>query len=231
MTDTTLHGQLLLLQGCLSDLDLTKDAQGQVGTRKYRYLTLDKLHAQVLPRLGALGLVWLTFPTTVGGHPALRYVLRHVESGEEVEDTMPLLLSDQTSQGLGSAITYARRYCLSAVIGLIPEDDDDGAAASRQQALAAAFPAPVAPSRQVTVGPQPTTVVRPATGKQRGLINHKASEKGLSALALAGIVANATTGGGVSFTDIGDAEAYLGRVMDRLPIGAVNPILAAIEHS
>ena len=32
-------------------------------------------------------------------------------------------------QGLGSAITYARRYALMAIVGLAPEDDDGNKAA------------------------------------------------------------------------------------------------------
>jgi hypothetical protein len=37
---------------------------------------------------------------------------------------------DATPQGHGSAITYLRRYALSAVLGLATEEDDDGNAAS-----------------------------------------------------------------------------------------------------
>jgi len=35
-----------------------------------------------------------------------------------------------TAQAIGSAITYARRYALSAIVGITPDDDDDGAVAS-----------------------------------------------------------------------------------------------------
>jgi hypothetical protein len=46
--------------------------------------------------------------------------------------TMPLAKRD--AQGVGSAITYARRYQLSAVCGLAPDDDDGQAATDAQQA-------------------------------------------------------------------------------------------------
>jgi hypothetical protein len=45
---------------------------------------------------------------------------------------MPLLLSKNDAQGMGSAITYARRYALCAVLNLVADDDDDGARASRR---------------------------------------------------------------------------------------------------
>jgi hypothetical protein len=35
-------------------------------------------------------------------------------------------------QGLGSAITYARRYALMGMAGLAPEDDDGNAASAKQ---------------------------------------------------------------------------------------------------
>lgn len=46
-------------------------------------------------------------------------------SGQWMEDDgVPLLLSKQDMQGLGSASTYARRYGLMAAAGVAPEDDD-----------------------------------------------------------------------------------------------------------
>jgi hypothetical protein len=51
------------------------------------------------------------------------------ESGEWIEDTATLPLPKNDPQGYGSAMTYARRYALSAITGLY-QDDDDGNAAS-----------------------------------------------------------------------------------------------------
>ena len=34
--------------------------------------------------------------------------------------------SKNTVQSMGSAITYARRYSLSALVGVVADDDDDG---------------------------------------------------------------------------------------------------------
>ena len=47
------------------------------------------------------------------------------ESGEWVEDTATMPIAKTDPQGYGSAITYARRYCLAAITGLY-QDDDDG---------------------------------------------------------------------------------------------------------
>lgn len=47
------------------------------------------------------------------------------ESGEWIEDTAVSPLPKQDPQGLGSAITYLRRYSLASICGLY-QDDDDG---------------------------------------------------------------------------------------------------------
>ena len=99
---------------------------------KSRYITLDTLMDSIMPVLNKHGLVWLTVPSYTDNMDAtLAYRLIHVETGEEIGGEMPLMLSKQDPQGQGSAITYARRYSLMAVLGLVAEEDDDGARASK----------------------------------------------------------------------------------------------------
>jgi hypothetical protein len=52
------------------------------------------------------------------------------ESGEWIEGELALPVSKADAQGYGSALTYARRYGLCAVVGIAPEDDDGNAAAA-----------------------------------------------------------------------------------------------------
>lgn len=62
--------------------------------------------------------------------PGLSVVTRFIHtSGETLECPIPLMFGKQDMQGLGSAITYARRYGLMALAGVAPEDDDGNAAA------------------------------------------------------------------------------------------------------
>jgi len=49
-------------------------------------------------------------------------------SGQWIKSELHLMLTKQDAQGMGSAITYARRYSLAAAIGIIQEDDDGNAA-------------------------------------------------------------------------------------------------------
>jgi hypothetical protein len=53
------------------------------------------------------------------------------KSGEYIGGTCLVPLDRDNAQGLGSAATYARRYGVQALCGIVAEDDDDGEAASR----------------------------------------------------------------------------------------------------
>jgi hypothetical protein len=50
------------------------------------------------------------------------------ESGETISGSVPLIIGKQDMQGVGSAITYARRYGLAALAGVSQTDDDGNAA-------------------------------------------------------------------------------------------------------
>lgn len=98
---------------------------------KSKFAPLDTIVENVGPLLAEHGLTWSAFPCFgPDGQPALRYKLTHV-SGDQETDTMPLLVTKPDPQGLGSAVTYARRYSLCAVLNLVADDDDDGTAAVR----------------------------------------------------------------------------------------------------
>ncbi len=60
----------------------------------------------------------------------LRTTLRHV-SGQWVAADYPLPLNAKP-QEIGSALTYARRYSISALTGVVADEDDDGAEAMRK---------------------------------------------------------------------------------------------------
>lgn len=96
-----------------------------------KFVSLHGLMDAVLPRLNAQGVIVMQLPTVVDGFgPALRTVLTHAETGESVEDVMPLQAQKNDPQGQGSALTYARRYALMAALGLVADEDDDGNASS-----------------------------------------------------------------------------------------------------
>lgn len=105
---------------------IPRDAQGD----GYRYTTLDKLIEATRPILTKHGLTitqWVTMePRGEDGMvPALRTLITCVADGAILTDTMPLYLTSKTMQGLGAAITYARRYAWAAALGIASEEDTD----------------------------------------------------------------------------------------------------------
>jgi hypothetical protein len=103
------------------------------GSHQYKYVTLGKVIEGVAPLMAKYGLSFRSMPGY--GDPGdgkigmvLRYTLAH-ESGEQVDGIFPISAGDKGIQGLGSAITYARRYCLAALLNIAVEQDDDGMAA------------------------------------------------------------------------------------------------------
>lgn len=56
-------------------------------------------------------------------------ILAH-ESGEWVQSELCLPLAKHDPQGVGSAVTYGRRYGLAAIVGIVADIDDDGNHAS-----------------------------------------------------------------------------------------------------
>lgn len=83
---------------------------------------------RVLPKHG------FAFTQTLDGLN-LKTKLLHT-SGESMESNCPLILSKQDMQGLGSAITYSRRYSLVALLGIGQADDDAEGSIQRAKPMA-----------------------------------------------------------------------------------------------
>lgn len=82
---------------------------------------------EVLPKFG-LSIVQTMLP--LDGKAGVRTTLMHT-SGQWIAGECVLPVPKQDPQGYGSAITYARRYSLSAMIGVVSEDDDDAEGAKK----------------------------------------------------------------------------------------------------
>ena len=106
---------------------------------KNRYATLNSVMEACREALLNNG-IWLTqlpvpAPIELGpGHIALMTKLTHAESGQWQSSLTVIPLPKADPQGMGSAITYARRYALTAMLGMITEDDDGEAAKLPQKA-------------------------------------------------------------------------------------------------
>lgn len=114
--------------------DRSASIKSDKGSFSYKYAGLNDVNEVLLPALAAVGLAFTARPTIDGDRFVLAYALHHT-SGQELAGVYPLPdPARATPQQIGSAITYARRYCILAVTGLAPDPDDDGQAANHAPA-------------------------------------------------------------------------------------------------
>lgn len=98
---------------------------------KSKYVPLENVAEAIDKTSTKFGLTYTQYPVSnEKGEVGVATMLHH-ESGEYMEYP-PLMVKPEknTPQGVGSAITYSRRYSLSTVFGITSDQDDDGNEAS-----------------------------------------------------------------------------------------------------
>jgi len=142
------------------------------GSYSYSYVTLANLSDAILPLLAKHGLSFLAMPGAGSdGKMALRYHLMHA-SGEVMSGEFPLS-GEGGIQMIGGRITYARRYCLAAVVGVAADEDDESrlsegpATAQRTPPATRSRPAKAAPSPAGDT-PAPAPAPAKATAQRAG---------------------------------------------------------------
>ena len=96
-----------------------------------KYADLGNVMDACMPALNEAGIaVFQTMRENEFGRSMVTCFLH--SSGESLECPVPLIVGKNDMQGLGSAVTYARRYGLMSLAGIAPEDDDGNAAVSSQ---------------------------------------------------------------------------------------------------
>lgn len=94
---------------------------------KSDYATLGDIHKATRAALLSAGLVVTSAPVYADAGMAVEMTMAHTDTGETISQRCPLMLSKQDMQGLGSAISYARRYLLLSMLDLDMDGwDDDG---------------------------------------------------------------------------------------------------------
>lgn len=103
---------------------------------KSTYADLGEIVSSIKPALIRHGLRFTQAPSfrieEGVGIVSVETVILHI-SGEWFSSVISAPTVKQDPQGVGSAITYCRRYGLSAMLGIVSEEDDDGNYASSYQ--------------------------------------------------------------------------------------------------
>lgn len=97
---------------------------------KNKYATLDAIMDAVRPALAAQGLsIVQGAKETTDGFNVVTMVVH--SSGQFISNVVPVPIGKQDAQGVGSALTYGRRYGVSSLLALATDEDDDGNQASK----------------------------------------------------------------------------------------------------
>lgn len=112
------------------------DETAQAGNRTYKYLNLATILKTIKPVFEKYGLAFsqrVTFDNTGETRQAIGTVETIIfdDTDQMTVCSYPFFVTGDPQQ-VGSAITYARRYSLYAVLGIFPDKDDDGAYAKQR---------------------------------------------------------------------------------------------------
>ena len=107
-----------------------KNKTAGAGSYKYTYSDLASLIDAIKIPLSKNGLSFTQAPSVDVDKKTmtLTTTLLH-SSGQSLTSSLTVGLLDMKPQSIGSAITYSRRYALSAIVGVASEEDDDAQAA------------------------------------------------------------------------------------------------------
>ena len=99
-----------------------KDDKGAFG----KYADLASVYEVIRKPLVDNGFSYIhSLTTQENGDHFVDTLLMH-ETGGTFKTSLPLIITKRDMQGLGSAITYAKRYGISMIVGLASEEDDGG---------------------------------------------------------------------------------------------------------
>jgi len=130
MTDKTIYAALVAAQ---AEMDPARK-QAENPHLRSKYADLASVMAACMGALHKHGFAVIQ-PTVQddSGGQFVETILLHT-SGEKLSCRVPLIIGKNDMQGLGSAMTYARRYGLMTMAGIAPEDDDGEGAKGNGQA-------------------------------------------------------------------------------------------------
>lgn len=116
--------------------NFSTDETANAGSRTYRYLNLATLLKNIKPIFEKHGIAFsqkVTFNSAVDGRQTLGTVETIIfdENEQQTVCAYPFFVTGDPQQ-VGSAITYARRYSLTTVLGIFPDKDDDGGYAKQK---------------------------------------------------------------------------------------------------
>lgn len=134
-----LAAALAVAQGAFPSIERNREVEVKMksgGKYSFCYATLDNIIGSVRKPLADNGLSYVQGINGSENGTVVETMLMH-KSGQWIKTVIPVhanATQDNKSQALGSGITYAKRYALTALLGIVAEDDDDGNASDGNEA-------------------------------------------------------------------------------------------------
>lgn len=108
--------------------------EGKNPAFKSKYVTLDSILDTLRPILTSNGLMLTQGSTPPWGVESITVESRIIHtSGEWIATTVTIPVTKPDAHGLGSALTYGRRYSVSALLAISADEDDDANEAVKPQ--------------------------------------------------------------------------------------------------
>ena len=108
--------------------------EGKNPAFRSKYVTLDSILDTLRPILTSNGLMLTQGSTPPWGVESITVESRIIHtSGEWIATTVTIPVTKPDAHGLGSALTYGRRYSVSALLAISADEDDDANGAVQAQ--------------------------------------------------------------------------------------------------
>ena len=204
---------------------------------KSKYADLASVADACRDELAQNNLAVCQLPTMREGKMVLEYVLMHA-SGEFIGSELEMTPVKTDPQGIGSAITYARRYTLAGIANVATEDDDGNAASGNANGKEKRVPfteKPVTFKRESA--PKHSPVAEHVEGEaivQEGKPNNNGADTRTAGLgnvprANGGDVAQADKVRSVPAAAVKDSTAEAPRVVESEPSGPAQSVVEYIS--
>lgn len=122
---------LVKFQAAVSNPSRSREVEVKGKTRdgkdfcyKFKYAPLDAIIDHIREPLTNNGLAFVQGFSHPNGATVLDTIITH-ESGQWIQSSIPLPQLGNQAKDLGAAITYTKRYALTAALGIAAEEDND----------------------------------------------------------------------------------------------------------
>jgi hypothetical protein len=151
---TDVDGLMLALakaQGEIGEIerDRTVRVRPRSGAQEYefKYATLSAIIKGIKKALSDNGIAY-THVMTFEPNERLYYLTTSLHFGNQfISSVVPLIITQEGNQPFGSSLTYMKRYCLAALVGVAADEDDDANAADGNQIQEMKKPPQAAPDQ------------------------------------------------------------------------------------